>query len=70
MFTFCVELLTGVEVVWREVGHVWQQSKLWQTCHLSADMKFVQNSQVPDFEAKNFTPQKCVNCDILHRKSA
>ena len=34
MFTFCVELLTRVEAVWREVGHVWQQSKLWQTCHL------------------------------------
>ena len=34
MFTFCVELLTGVEAVGREVGHVWQQSKLWQTCHL------------------------------------
>ena len=34
MFTFCVELLTGVEAVRREVGHVWQQSKLWQTCHL------------------------------------
>ena len=38
--------------------------------HHQPDMKFVQNSQVPDFEAKNFTPQKCVNCDILHRKSA
>ena len=34
MFTFCVQLLTGVEAVRREVGHVWQQSKLWQTCHL------------------------------------
>ena len=30
-----------------------------------ADMKFVQNFTHPDFQAKNFTPQKCVNCDIF-----
>ena len=29
-----MELLTGVEAVRREVGHIWQQCKLWQTCHL------------------------------------
>ena len=29
------------------------------------DMIFVQNFTLPDFQAKNFTPQKCVICDIF-----
>ena len=29
------------------------------------DMEFVKNFTQPDFQAKNFTPQKCVNCDIF-----
>ena len=29
-----------------------------------ADMKFVQNFTQPDFQAKIFTPQKCLICDI------
>ena len=29
------------------------------------DMIFVQNSTQPDFQAKSFTPQKCVICDIF-----
>ena len=33
--------------------------KLW------ADMEFVKNFTHPDFQAKNFTPQKRVNCDIF-----
>ena len=31
-----------------------------------ADMIFVQNFTQPDFQAKSFTPQKCVICDIVH----
>ena len=29
------------------------------------DMEFVKNFTQPDFQAKNFTPQKRVNCDIF-----
>ena len=29
------------------------------------DMKFVKNFTQPDFQAKSFTPQKCVICDIF-----
>ena len=32
------------------------------------DMIFVKNFTQPDFQAKNFTPQKCVICDILSHK--
>ena len=32
---------------------------------LSADMKFVKKFTQPDFQAKSFTPQKCVICDIF-----
>ena len=28
-------------------------------------MIFVQNFTLPDFQAKNFTPQKCVICNIV-----
>ena len=28
-----------------------------------ADMEFVKNFTHPDFQAKSFTPQKCVICD-------
>ena len=31
----------------------------------TADMIFVQNFTLLDFQAKNFTQQKCVNCDIF-----
>ena len=30
-----------------------------------SDMEFVKKFTHPDFQAKNFTPQKCVNCDIF-----
>ena len=30
-----------------------------------ADMIFVKNFTQPDFQAKSFTPQKCVICDIF-----
>ena len=29
------------------------------------DMEFVKKFTQPDFQAKNFTPQKRVNCDIF-----
>ena len=29
------------------------------------DMIFVKNFTQPDFQAKKFTPEKCVNCDIF-----
>ena len=29
------------------------------------DMEFVKNFTHPDFQAKSFTPQKCVICDIF-----
>ena len=32
---------------------------------ITADMIFVKNFTQPDFQAKNFTPQKRVNCDIF-----
>ena len=32
---------------------------------LKADMEFVKNITQPDFQAKDFTPQKRVNCDIF-----
>ena len=31
---------------------------------VNTDMEFVKNSTQPDFQAKNFTQQKRVNCDI------
>ena len=31
----------------------------------NSDMEFVKNFTQPDFQAKNFTPQKRVNCDIF-----
>ena len=34
-----------------------------ETTH--SDMIFVQNFTKPDFQAKSFTPQKCVICDIF-----
>ena len=37
--------------------------KQW-TCQ-DSDMEFVKNFTQPDFQAKNFTPQKRVNCDIF-----
>ena len=30
---------------------------------IGADMEFVKNFTHPDFQAKSFTPQKCVICD-------
>ena len=32
------------------------------------DMIFVKNFTLPDFQAKNFTTQKCVICDIFSCK--
>ena len=32
------------------------------------DMEFVKNFTHPDFQAKSFTPQKCVICDSFFRK--
>ena len=32
------------------------------------DMIFVKKFTLPDFQAKNFTPQKCVICDIFSRE--
>ena len=35
-----------------------------QLIHMvQADMIFVKNFTQPDFQAKSFTPQKCVICD-------
>ena len=31
----------------------------------ATDMEFVKNFTHPDFQAKSFTPQKCVICDIF-----
>ena len=57
MFTFCVEFLTGVEAVWREVGHIWQQCKLWQTCHLG-DVDGRQVFQVKQNNSKHHLKSK------------
>ena len=32
----------------------------------SPDMRFVKNFTRPDFWAKNFTSQKCINCDYFY----
>ena len=32
------------------------------------DMIFVKDFTQPDFQAKSFTPQKCIICDIFFRK--
>ena len=32
---------------------------------LNTDMEFVKNFTQPDFQAKNFSSQKRVNCDIF-----
>ena len=31
-------------------------------------MIFVKEFTLPDFQAKNFTPQKCVVCNIVHAR--
>ena len=31
-------------------------------------MIFVKKFTLPDFQAKNFTPQKCVICNIVHAR--
>ena len=42
------------------------QKKLSLEQHIPySDMIFVQNFTLPDFQAKNFTPQKCEICDIF-----
>ena len=38
------------------------------SCCPCPDMIFVQNFTPPDFQARNFTPQKCVICDIYSHK--
>ena len=36
----------------------------WQKiAQQASDMEFVKNFTLPDFQAKSFTPQKCVICD-------
>ena len=37
-----------------------------QLIHMvQADMIFVKNFTQPDFQAKSFTPQQCIICDIF-----
>ena len=45
-------------------GHVFKPGGMISDI-FNSDMKFVQNFTHPDFQAKNFTPQKCVNCEIF-----
>ena len=35
---------------------------------VNKDMIFVKKFALPDFQAKNFTPQKCVICNIVHAR--
>ena len=35
---------------------------------VNKDMIFVKKFTLPDFQAKNFTPQKCVICNIVHAR--
>ena len=39
-------------------------TEAFEACPVT-DMEFVKNFTHPDFQAKNFTPQKCVICDIF-----
>ena len=36
--------------------------------YVVSDMEFVKNFTHPDFQAKSFTPQKCVICDSFFRE--
>ena len=51
-----------VDCGWRKVV---QMNKLQFDQQMNSDMEFVKNFTQPDFQAKNFTPQKRVNCDIF-----
>ena len=51
-----------VDCGWRKVV---QMNKLQFDQRMNSDMEFVKNFTQPDFQAKNFTPQKRVNCDIF-----
>ena len=52
-----------------DVFHLFHFLHVHQTYSMISypDMEFVKNFTQPDFQAKNFTPQKCVNCDIFSR---
>ena len=41
----------------------WRQTEVNQNTIDTPDMEFVKNFTHPDFQAKSFTPQKCVICD-------
>ena len=51
-----------VDCGWRKVV---QMNKLQFDQQMNSDMEFVKNFTQPDFQAKNFTLQKRVNCDIF-----
>ena len=42
--------------------------KGWIFSLKKADMEIVKNFTHPDFQAKSFTPQKCVICDSFFRE--
>ena len=54
------DLKDGLE----DVGHIGQFRK-WKWYLYQSDMIFVQNFTQPDFQAKSFTPQTCIICDIF-----
>ena len=46
-------------------GAIDRYSSTLKILKTKTDMEFVKNFTQPDFQAKNFTPQKRVNCDIF-----
>ena len=54
--------------IWVVVILIWWIIEYWDSderIYILPDMEFVKNFTQPDFQAKNFTPQKRVNCDIF-----
>ena len=52
-------------VPWKRMPTVMSQESESEGTFDWPDMEFVKNFTQPDFQAKNFTPQKRVNCDIF-----
>ena len=65
-------LFEAAEIIWGSWNWQWRKRKIFGHVALNhllsdvfADMIFVQNFTLSDFQAQIFTPQKCVTCDIF-----
>ena len=74
---FCTIVTHSVMLCYTAIGHFrwvrWEPRWPWQWVVMTfqvfggpqADMIFVQSFTQPDSQAKSFTPQKCLNCNIF-----